>query len=132
VEPIVLGSRRGRGRRGEGARRGEPTRCGGVGRRRPGVDFWTKDRGDAAGPEPVQNRRSGLWWSPGAFIDAILVFNLARPVDSTSWLFAAPAILVALAHDVAAGAGKGAPQLRTALTQSRHLPPPSATPRHSA
>ena len=29
-------------------------------------------------------------WSPGALFDNIALFNLVRPADSTSWLFAAP------------------------------------------
>jgi hypothetical protein len=29
-------------------------------------------------------------WAPAAFLDNIVLFNLVRPVDSTSWLFAFP------------------------------------------
>jgi hypothetical protein len=34
-----------------------------------------------------------LLWSPSAFFDNIVLFNLARPADTTSWLFAAPPLL---------------------------------------
>jgi hypothetical protein len=39
-----------------------------------------------------------LLWSPAALFDNIVVFNLTRPADSTSWLFAAPAFAAPLAH----------------------------------
>ncbi len=45
-----------------------------------------------------------LLWSPAAFVDNILLFNLIRPADSTSWLFEAPAPIVTLAHAAAVAA----------------------------
>lgn len=42
-----------------------------------------------------------LLWSPAALVDNIVLFNLARPADSTSWLFAAPAFAAPLAHGLA-------------------------------
>ncbi|HUH85384.1 MAG TPA: glycosyltransferase 87 family protein [Stellaceae bacterium] len=45
-----------------------------------------------------------LLWSPGAFIDNIVLFNLERPADSTSWLFAMPPFAATLAHLVAIAA----------------------------
>jgi hypothetical protein len=42
-------------------------------------------------------------WSPGAFLDNIVLFNLARPADSTSWLFGAPAIAGTVARALALG-----------------------------
>jgi hypothetical protein len=42
-----------------------------------------------------------LVWAPRAFIDNIVLFNLVRPPDSTSWLFAAPAHAAALAQAIA-------------------------------
>jgi hypothetical protein len=42
-----------------------------------------------------------LWWAPHPFIDNIVLFNLVRPADSTSWLFAAPAHAAALTQAVA-------------------------------
>ncbi len=45
-----------------------------------------------------------LLWSPGAFIDNIILFNLVRPADSTSWLFERPAFVATLAHVVAIAA----------------------------
>jgi hypothetical protein len=39
-----------------------------------------------------------LAWAPAALIDNIMVFNLIRPADSTSWLFAAPPLAAGLAH----------------------------------
>jgi hypothetical protein len=35
---------------------------------------------------------------PAALFDNIVLFNLVRPADSTSWLFAAPAVAATLAH----------------------------------
>ncbi|HWI26652.1 MAG TPA: glycosyltransferase 87 family protein [Stellaceae bacterium] len=43
-----------------------------------------------------------LLWSPSAFVDNILLFNLQRPPDSTSWLFWAPPSAAFLAHVIAA------------------------------
>lgn len=42
-----------------------------------------------------------LLWSPAALVDNVIVFNLARPADSTSWLFAAPSFAPLLAHGLA-------------------------------
>ena len=39
-----------------------------------------------------------LAWGPAALFDNIVVFNLVRPADSTSWLFAAPPLAATLAH----------------------------------
>jgi len=40
--------------------------------------------------------------APQAFIDNIVVFNLIRPPDSTSWLLGAPALAATIAHAVLA------------------------------
>jgi hypothetical protein len=45
-----------------------------------------------------------LRWAPQPFIDNIVLFNLVRPVDSTSWLLAAPALAANLAEGVAIAA----------------------------
>jgi hypothetical protein len=45
-----------------------------------------------------------LLWSPGAFIGNIVLFNLWRPADSTSWLFDAPPPVVISAHTAAGAA----------------------------
>ena len=42
-----------------------------------------------------------LLWSPAAFLDNIVAFNLLRPPDSTSWLATAPAWLGDVAHGLA-------------------------------
>jgi hypothetical protein len=42
-----------------------------------------------------------LLWSPAAFLDNIVVFNLLRPPDSTSWLMGMPALLGMLVHALA-------------------------------
>jgi hypothetical protein len=39
-----------------------------------------------------------LLWSPAAFLDNIVVFNLLRAPDSTSWLMGMPALLATLVH----------------------------------
>lgn len=39
-----------------------------------------------------------LAWAPAVMVDNIVVFNLIRPADSTSWLFAAPPFAQSLAH----------------------------------
>jgi hypothetical protein len=51
--------------------------------------------GIAAGLAPVL---PFLLWSPGALFDDVVRFNLVRPADSTSWLFAAPPLAGTLAH----------------------------------
>jgi hypothetical protein len=40
-------------------------------------------------------------WSPGAFFDNIVLFNLVRPPDSTNWLVDAPAARSAMAASLA-------------------------------
>jgi len=42
-----------------------------------------------------------LLWSPTAFLDNIVVFNLLRAPDSTSWLMGMPALLATLVHALA-------------------------------
>jgi hypothetical protein len=42
-----------------------------------------------------------LLWSPTPFLDNIVLFNLARPADSTSWLFDAPAVAGTIARALA-------------------------------
>jgi len=42
-----------------------------------------------------------LLWSPAAFLDNIVVFNLLRAPDSTSWLMGMPALLGTLARALA-------------------------------
>ena len=61
-----------------------------------------------------------LLWSPASFVDNILLFNLARPADSTSWLHAAPG-LAPLAHLLA-----GAFFLGVAIRAWRRPPEPAA------
>ncbi len=46
--------------------------------------------------------------APRALVDNIVVFNLVRPADSTSWLFAAPPLAATLAHAAVALAYFGA------------------------
>jgi hypothetical protein len=41
-------------------------------------------------------------WAPAAFLDNIVLFNLVRPADSTSWLFAFPGMRPVAAAAMAA------------------------------